>query len=41
LERLAALKLGAADYIEKPCPPELLLNKIAHLIAKARQEPLG
>jgi two-component system response regulator FixJ len=27
-EAVDAMKLGAADFLEKPCPPEVLLNEI-------------
>lgn len=34
---VSALKLGAIDYLEKPCDPELLQERIEHAIAQDRQ----
>jgi DNA-binding response OmpR family regulator len=35
--RLAALQLGAENYVEKPFDPELLMRRILRSVEKSRQ----
>jgi DNA-binding response OmpR family regulator len=34
-DRHVGLQLGAADYLEKPCSPAVLMRKIDHLLDRA------